>query len=54
MGTGSGTGLGGGAQQPLKLNFGASQPASNQPFVFGGSSNSSSGAGELLSHSKQL
>ena len=37
MGTGSGTGLGGGAQ-PLKLNFGASQPASNQPFVFGGSS----------------
>ena len=54
MGTGSGTGLGGGAQ-PLKLNFGASQPASNQPFVFGGSSSGAvqsqglSLTGELLS-----
>ena len=41
MGTGSGTGLGGGAQ-PLKLNFGASQPPGNQPFVFGGSSSGGS------------
>ena len=36
MGSGSGTG-------PLKLNFGASQPLSNQPFVFGGSSSGGSG-----------
>ena len=54
MGTGSGTGLGGGAQQPLKLNFGASQPAGNQPFVFGGSTSSSSGTGELLSFKTAL
>ena len=50
MGTGSGTGTGlGGGAQPLKLNFGASQPASTQPFVFGGNSSSGTAQSQGLS-----
>ena len=42
-GIGMGTGLGaGGAAQPLKLNFGTTQPSSNQPFLFGQSSSGGS------------
>ena len=50
MGTGSGTGTGlGGGAQPLKLDFGASQPASIQPFVFGGNSSSGTAQSQGLS-----